>query len=489
MINQLPEIVYGSRDAKVSKKVSDLVKLGQLRSLIPRVYTSNLVDTDATIIKRNLHPIIAHLFPNAILSHRTALEYNPSPMDIVYLTGKNRRVYTWPGITLKFSKGPSALTDDYPVYDQLFVASLERAALENLMPSRKIDGEKRIVDQAIIEERLLMILNTRGEEGLNNFRTRARVIAEQLGWQKAFKKMNHIISSILSTNPADILKSPIATARALGEPYDVHRMELLQLLIADLRQLTFPDRPWKARDKNAYAHFSFFESFFSNYIEGTKFSVEEAEEIIYNNRLIPNRTGDAHDIKGTYKICADESGMSVIPKNVEDFLTILRNRHQIIMKGRPDKLPGIFKEKPNRAGSTFFVEPTLVNGTLKQGFKLMSGLTDAFARAIYMMFLISEVHPFNDGNGRIARIMMNAELVHAKQTKIIIPTVYREDYLLNLKKLTKKHYSTGFIRMLDAVARYSHWLDPKAFGYLRMQLEQTNAFKESEEAALILPRY
>jgi fido (protein-threonine AMPylation protein) len=27
------------------------------------------------------------------------------------------------------------------------------------------------------------------------------------------------------------------------------------------------------------------------------------------------------------------------------------------------------------------------------------------------MFLISEAHPFNDGNARIARIMMNAELV------------------------------------------------------------------------------
>ena len=40
-----------------------------------------------------------------------------------------------------------------------------------------------------------------------------------------------------------------------------------------------------------------------------------------------------------------------------------------------------------------------------------------------------EVHPFNDGNGRISRIMMNAELVAADQSKIIIPTVFREDYL------------------------------------------------------------
>ena len=40
---------------------------------------------------------------------------------------------------------------------------------------------------------------------------------------------------------------------------------------------------------------------------------------------------------------------------------------------------------------------------------MMASLDDPIARAIYMMFLVSEVHPFDDGNGRMARIMMNAE--------------------------------------------------------------------------------
>ena len=34
-----------------------------------------------------------------------------------------------------------------------------------------------------------------------------------------------------------------------------------------------------------------------------------------------------------------------------------------------------------------------------------------FRRAAFIHFLISEVHPFADGNGRMARVMMNAELV------------------------------------------------------------------------------
>jgi len=50
------------------------------------------------------------------------------------------------------------------------------------------------------------------------------------------------------------------------------------------------------------------------------------------------------------------------------------------------------------------------------------------------MFLLSEVHPFLDGNGRLARVMMNAELTEGNQSKIIIPAVFREYYMGALKK-------------------------------------------------------
>jgi len=57
------------------------------------------------------------------------------------------------------------------------------------------------------------------------------------------------------------------------------------------------------------------------------------------------------------------------------------------------------------------VAPELVEGTLAKGFEIYRSLTAPLHRAIFMMFLISEVHPFADGNGRAARIMMNAELI------------------------------------------------------------------------------
>ncbi len=483
--SELPELIFGSSDVVQSQQIAQLKKEKLIRSIMPRVYTSNFEDTDEVIVRRNSLLLMSHLFPGSVLSHRSALEFKPSPMGNYYLTGKQRRVYQWPGLTVRMTKGPGPLEDDQLIYDELYASSLERACLENLLPARKVEGERRTVDQSVLEERLVVFLQTRGEAALNDLRDRARIIAETLGWEKAFKKLNQIIGSILTTKPSKILQSPIAAAEAFGEPYDASRLDLFQQLVAALREASFPDRPEKTRNPAAYKLIAFFESYFSNYIEGTTFMVEEAKEILLEGRIITNRSGDSHDILGTYQICQSRKEMQKVAKTPERFLDLLRARHRIVMQGRPDMAPGFFKEKANRAGNTFFVEPKLVVGTLKVGFKLIQSLPIGLPRAIYMMFLVSEVHPFKDGNGRIARIMMNAELVKAGQSKLIIPTVYRDDYMLNLKRLTNKREPDGFRRMMDRAHAFTHQLDPKSFDALVIQLENSNAFKESDEAVLL----
>src|SRR3546814_12035642 len=105
-----------------------------------------------------------------------------------------------------------------------------------------------------------------------------------------------------------------------------------------------------------------------------------------------------------------------------DFRRLLRHRHAMVMEARPDKGPGIFKAKPNQAGMTLFVAPDLVEGTLERGYDLCQALGDPLHRSIYMMALVSEVHPFADGTGRGARIMMNATRVPGGEGRITNPT-------------------------------------------------------------------
>ncbi len=484
-MSSLPEIIFSSSDSATSQQLSKLLKAGTIRKLIPRVYTSNLVDEDTTIIKRNLWMLVSHLFPEAQLSHRSALEFSLSPKNRLYLSGNNKKTYKWGAIEIRMVLRPKKLTDDHPIFDQLYVSSFERALLENLLPSRTIKGEKRTLDQHQLEDRLLQELNTRGEDSLNYTRDRAREIAQELGWELAFQKLHKIIGSLLSSKPKDILKSPIAIAKVLGEPYDAHRIDLFQNLVASLKQTSFPDRPQKTKKQESFELIAFFESYFSNYIEGTTFEIQEAKDIVYNGMLIPNRTGDTHDIKGTFSLVANRFEMSKIPESYEELIQVLQDRHRQILYGRQEKNPGIFKSIANRAGSSHFVEPNLVRGTLKHGFELFKGLTNTTERALYMMFLISEIHPFDDGNGRLARVMMNAELVHGCQSKLIIPTVYRDDYILNLKQLTRHKNTTNYIRMMDRAHTFSHWLIPDSYDNLVEQLELSNAFKESDEAALL----
>ena len=44
---------------------------------------------------------------------------------------------------------------------------------------------------------------------------------------------------------------------------------------------------------------------------------------------------------------------------------------------------------------------------------------------VFMTFPVSGVHPLTGGNGRTARIMMNAELAAEGEERIIVPTVFR----------------------------------------------------------------
>ncbi len=101
-----------------------------------------------------------------------------------------------------------------------------------------------------------------------------------------------------------------------------------------------------------------------------------------------------------------------------------------------------------------------------------------------MMFLISEVHPFIDGNGRIARIMMNAELVRGKQSKIIIPTVFRDDYISALRRLSRLADPVPYIKMLQFAHEFSAALFGEDKEKMYNLLVASNAFSDPDESTL-----
>ena len=78
--------------------------------------------------------------------------------------------------------------------------------------------------------------------------------------------------------------------------------------------------------------------------------------------------------------------------------------------------------------------------------------------------------------------MMNAELVSVQDQKIIIPIVYRNNYLAALKALTNHQNSTPLIRTLDFAQKFTHSIGWSDFERARDQLDTCHAFLDPNEA-------
>ncbi|HIT90991.1 MAG TPA: Fic family protein [Candidatus Merdenecus merdavium] len=474
------EIVMATSDKSLSQQRTSMIKKGLLRKIAPKIYTTNLEDEPDVIIRRNVFYIIGQLYPQAVISHRSAYELKPTADGDIYLTYSYSKNISLPGLKIHLMEGPKGTEHDMPFIENLYISSLERRTLENLQKGRARGNSSKCLPRTSIEEFLERMLQVNGESGLNAFRDKARVVSKELKMEEEFEILNQIIGAILSTKPSKILTSASAQARAQGEPYDSERVRLFGVLFEALHNTPLPLIDEPNVENAAFRNFAFFESYFSNYIEGTEFEIEEARTIIETGQALPARNADSHDVLGTFQLVASRREMRRTPSSSEELIELLQDRHRILMAARPDRNPGMFKMQNNHAGDTHFVDCTLVRGTLRKGYEFYQAIEHPFAKALFMMFMISEVHPFNDGNGRISRIMMNSELVAADQSKIIIPTVFREDYLNALRRLTRKGDPSVVIRALSRVRQFSANITGDDFEISRKYLESCNAFKDGD---------
>lgn len=116
---QLQEIIYSSSDKKVRKQIALLESTGKIKKIAPRIFTSNFVDTDEVIIKRNIFSILGNLYAGSLLSHRSAIEFKPTTTGQIFVTYTKK--IELPGITIRFMEGIGAIEGDNSFSGELFV--------------------------------------------------------------------------------------------------------------------------------------------------------------------------------------------------------------------------------------------------------------------------------------------------------------------------------------------------------------------------------
>jgi hypothetical protein len=430
----------------------------------------------AALVRRNWQRVAGVIVPGGVVSHISAMKGGLLPNGEVTLshpTVFNKKV-TLPGVVVRVVRGPGPLPGDLPMGTSgVHYAGRTRMLLENI--GRK--GDLRAPKEDV-ESLLVSVLNASGEKALNDIRDQAAALSHALGAEKALDQLRSIIGALLGTHSKGELRTREGLAVAQGSPVDQERTARFVTLAAHLRAEPLP-RIESAVAGVARQHFAFVESYFSNYVEGTKFDIEQARDIVMNNTIVPNRPKDSHDILGVFRLAITSPFRDSPPVAGPEFLEGLEHWHAEMLKMRPEANPGKPKIEVNYAGTTKFVEPAYVRGTLAEGSRLALSVPEGLARAVYYAFLVSEVHPFDDGNGRLSRLVMNAELTRTGLSRIIIPTLYHPQYVDCARALTRGNEPSGFVRSLAKMARWASQFDYSNLDGLITTLRGTNALEES----------
>jgi hypothetical protein len=445
-LDEQPEVFFST--TQTSRAIRARLHKEEIRQLGPRLYTKNLTDDAEAVARRNWSRIAAGYFQGAVIVDRTALESRPADDGSVTLAANTRREHRVAGLRLRPRPGHGPVTGDVPwMGEDLYMSSQPRAFLENMRRSRAREGVPRTLRPEELEARLDQHARLR-PSALDELRDAARALAPQLDAEEEFARLDQLIGSLSGTREGT-LQTARGKARAAGAPFDAARITRFEQLHQHLQGVAPPSLA--SNPEHELSTFGFFEAYFSNFIEGTEFTLEEAERIVFDGVVPEQRPKDAHDILGTYQLVTDPQQRARTPRDADELLAILLSQHATLLAERPEVGPGAFKVEPNRAGSTYFVEPDLVEGTLREGFRFYDSLPAGFHRAVFAMFLVSEVHPFADGNGRLTRILMNSEFTAAGEQRIIVPIAARHDYLNALRGMTHNANADSYLRVMASL--------------------------------------
>jgi len=180
--------------------------------------------------------------------------------------------------------------------------------------------------------------------------------------------------------------------------------------------------------------------FNSNSIEGSTLTPKEIELLLKEN-IAPNKPlEDVLEAKNA------EKTLNFV-KNSKEELTeqFLLNVHEMYFKETKPYIAGKYKTAQNRiTGSAFETTlPKLVQTDMKLYFKEYEKLKKelhSLELAAWVHWKLVRIHPFQDGNGRTARIIMNFVLHKNNYAMIDIKTKEKQQYF---KALEKCHYNNN----------------------------------------------
>ena len=173
----------------------------------------------------------------------------------------------------------------------------------------------------------------------------------------------------------------------------------------------------------------------SNAIEGNTLTLRETAEVIEHGITVGGKSLREHleavDHYDALLWMRDRATATTLVN--EDVMCELHRR--IVMRSQPD-IAGIYSRNPRRiAGSpVVFPNPAKIPQLMKEFGEWLESAPTTPASAFDAHFRLTAIHPFGDGNGRTARLLMNLLLIREGYPPIAVRPEDRKTYLDALER-------------------------------------------------------
>jgi Fic family protein len=167
----------------------------------------------------------------------------------------------------------------------------------------------------------------------------------------------------------------------------------------------------------------------SNAIEGNSLTLSETERVLSQGVTVSGKPLKDHlEALNLAKAWEQVKAMA----KTDAFLTErhLLDLHRIVLTRVEDDCAGSYRHDAVRIAGSHHVPPNAmkVPDMMEELFTGIKNIAEPVERAAKLHHGISRIHPFADGNGRVARLAMNFVLLAAGYPPISIPTDLRQAY-------------------------------------------------------------
>lgn len=201
----------------------------------------------------------------------------------------------------------------------------------------------------------------------------------------------------------------------------------------------------------------------SNHIEGSKLTHEQTRYIFETNTIGVDNALNVDDVVETsnHFKCVDMIIDDANKKLTEKFIKEL---HRTLKNGTSDsRLPwfavGEYKKVPNEVGGEQTVQPEEVDKKMAELIAKYNSIENpTFDDILDFHYRFEKIHPFQDGNGRVGRLILFKECLRCGYVPFIIDEELKMFYYRGLKQWKSER---GYLRdtCLTAQDKFKKYLD------------------------------